>query len=75
MWLVGAVNVLFTVLSASLVDRAGRKTLLVMSHTGCFASLTLLTGVIFTAGGTRMLNDHNSSRTVSFHVENVGERH
>lgn len=48
--LFGAVNVLFTVVSAYLVDSAGRKTLLVLSHAGCGASLAVLTGAIYTQG-------------------------
>jgi MFS family permease len=53
--LVGAVNVLFTVLSAYLMDRAGRKALLVMSHAGCFVSLSVLTGAIYFEGEPRSL--------------------
>ena len=48
--LVGAVNVLFTVVSAYLVDSAGRKMLLVLSHTGCGASLAVLAGAIYLQG-------------------------
>ena len=50
--LVGAVNVLFTVVSAYLVDSAGRKSLLVLSHAGCGASLAVLTGAIYSQGAS-----------------------
>lgn len=48
--LVGAINVLFTVVSAYLVDSAGRKMLLVLSHAGCGASLAVLARAIYLQG-------------------------
>ena len=52
--LVGIVNVLFTAVAAYLVDHAGRKTLLIVSQGGCFASLSILTLAIYIQGVTTL---------------------
>jgi Sugar (and other) transporter len=42
----GAVNLLFTMLAAALMDHCGRKTLWVTSHAGCAVSIAILAAAI-----------------------------
>jgi SP family arabinose:H+ symporter-like MFS transporter len=52
---VGATNLLFTILAMSVIDRIGRKTLLLIGSVGCAVSLTGVAAIFFTNSRQELL--------------------